>query len=173
MKYKINLLSLRQSSWLDRTIYFFLNYLRYILVITQIVVIGVFFYKFKVDQAIVDLTEAVAQKKEIITVSQPLIQEAHDVNFKLQQAETITTNQDKTVSMVDYFLSVFPQDLTLNKLTINVGNLKTEGITQNVAALQVFYLRLKKDKRFSLIDITSIKKTDAGYDFSLNLNQFN
>lgn len=173
MKYKINLLALKKESLLDQVIYFFLNYLRYILVITQIVVIGVFFYKFKVDQAIVDLNESVNQKKEIMTVSQPLIQEVQAVDFKLQQATTITSGQDKTVSMVDYFLSVFPQDLILNTLDINGDGLKTEGVTQNIVTLQSYYLRLKTEHRFKTVDLTSIKKTDAGYDFFLTLSQFN
>ena len=65
MKYKINLITRRKEKVVDKVIYFVMNYLRYILVITQIIVIGVFFYRFKIDQEMVDLQEAVQQKKEI------------------------------------------------------------------------------------------------------------
>ena len=68
MKYKINLLLPKEKNWLDKVIYFGLNYLRYILVITQTVIIMVFFYRFKIDQEIVDLKDAVKQKQEIIIV---------------------------------------------------------------------------------------------------------
>ncbi|PJB87766.1 hypothetical protein CO083_05355, partial [Candidatus Roizmanbacteria bacterium CG_4_9_14_0_8_um_filter_34_12] len=64
MKYKINLLLPKEKNWLDKVIYFGLNYLRYILVITQTVIIMVFFYRFKIDQEIVDLKDAVKQKQE-------------------------------------------------------------------------------------------------------------
>ena len=47
MKYKINLITKRKEKAVDKVIYFVMNYLRYILVITQIVVIGVFFYNLK------------------------------------------------------------------------------------------------------------------------------
>ncbi|MDO8741626.1 MAG: hypothetical protein Q7J11_00595, partial [Candidatus Roizmanbacteria bacterium] len=61
MKYKINLLEKKETSLLDKLTFFGLNYLRYIIVITQLVVIGVFFYRFQIDQSIIDLKEGVNQ----------------------------------------------------------------------------------------------------------------
>src|SRR3990167_464161 len=116
MKYKINLLGRRKEQPLERLIYFMLHYLRYILVITQIVVIGVFFYRFKVDQEMVDLQEALDQKKEIIQVSQPLIKEAKREAFKLDQARSIITRQLTLIESLDYLLSLFPENLFLTKL---------------------------------------------------------
>ena len=118
MKYKINLITQRKEKQIDRLIYFMLHYLRYILVITQIVVIGVFFYRFKVDQEMVDLQEALDQKKEIIQVSQPLIKEAKREAFKLDQARSIITRQLTLIESLDYLLSLFPENLFLTKLKV-------------------------------------------------------
>ena len=68
MRYKINLLEKKELNLLDKLTFFCLNYLRYIIVITQLVVIGVFFYRFQIDQRIIDLKEGVEQKKEIVQI---------------------------------------------------------------------------------------------------------
>jgi len=68
MRHRINLLEKKEQSLLDRLTFFGLNYLRYIIVITQLVVIGVFFYRFQIDQRIIDLKEGVEQKKEIVNI---------------------------------------------------------------------------------------------------------
>jgi len=73
MRYNINLIEKKEVSLLDRLIFFCLNYLRYIIVITQLVVIGVFFYRFQIDQRIIDLKEGVDQKKEIVKIVLPLL----------------------------------------------------------------------------------------------------
>ncbi len=57
MKYKINLLLKKEEGILDKIYIFLVNYLRYIIVITQFVVIGVFFYRLQVDQRVIDLKE--------------------------------------------------------------------------------------------------------------------
>ena len=64
MKYKINLLSkrLNKQSFLKKLNYFTYNYLRYILVITQLVVMSVLFFRFSIDQRIIDLKDEIYQQ---------------------------------------------------------------------------------------------------------------
>ena len=71
MRYKINLLEKKDIGLLDKLTFFGLNYLRYIIVVTQLIVIGVFFYRFQIDQRIIDLKEAVEQKREIVKIVLP------------------------------------------------------------------------------------------------------
>jgi len=169
MKYKINLIAKKQEDFFERIVYFLLNYLRYILVITQIIVIGVFFYKFKVDQEIIDLKETVDQKKEIITISQPLIKEVKAVDFKMNTIETILKDQNKLVDLISYTISNFPQAIRLIKLDISQKELKMEGTTQDINILKSFYMQIKKDNKFKKIDLQNIKKEDFGFSFNMQI----
>ncbi|MBI4225818.1 PilN domain-containing protein [Candidatus Roizmanbacteria bacterium] len=173
MKYKINLLTLKKEKLFDRVIYFVLNYLRYILVMTQIVVIGVFFYRFKVDQDLVDLQEAADQKKEIIKVSQPLIKEAKKEAFKLDQAQSIMTSQHTLLEAIDYLLSIFPENFFLNKMQISEDTISMAGFTQDPQTIKDFLNRLKKETKFKKIELQNIKKGEAGLEFSFELSKYN
>lgn len=172
MKYKINLLSRRKEQPLERLIYFMLNYLRYILVITQIVVIGVFFYRFKVDQELVDLQETVNQKKEIIEVSQPLIKEAKKEATRLSQLDSIIADQQTFLEATDYLLSMFPENFFLNKMQVSKDTISMNGYTQDPQSIRKFLERLKKEAKFKKVELKTIKKIDLGLEFSLELSKY-
>lgn len=172
MKYSINLLSEKEKPLLDRVMYFFLNYLRYIIIITQLVVIGVFFYRFQIDQRIVDLKESVDQKKEIVQVVLPLLQQAEIIDQRSSEAKKIFQKQQKLNSMIQYFLSQFPSNIQLINLEINPNSLKATGNSFDARQLQAFYTILKKDNKFTDIQLLNLRKTEIGYSFVLSLNNF-
>ena len=100
MKYKINLLEKKDASLLEKMTSFGLNYLRYIIVITQLVVIGVFFYRFQIDQSIIDLREGVDQKKKIAQIVLPLLNEAVKVEKKTLIIEKNIVKQKNFITML-------------------------------------------------------------------------
>jgi len=172
MKYKINLIRKKQESFFDSLIFFLLNYLRYILVITQIIVIAVFFYKFKVDQEIIDLKESVDQKKEIVSISQPLIKEAKALDLKMGYANKIITYQTKFGSTLVYFLGRFPESLWLTSLKITGDSIEAVGTGADANVIRFFYERLKKEKKFKKIDLLNVSKNMSGFSFLLKLSNF-
>lgn len=172
MRYKINLLEKKDSSLLDKLVFFGLNYLRYIIVITQLVVIGVFFYRFQIDQRIIDLKEAVEQKKEIIEIVLPLLNEAANIDKKTSIIEDVITKQKNFSDMVDYFLSQFPESIKLNNMEIKDQSIKISGNAENPQHLQAFFNLLKKQNKFKVITLRKIKKTATGYSFELFLEKF-
>lgn len=172
MKNRINLLLPKEQVLADRIIYFAQNYLKYILVITQIFVIGVFFYRFKVDQQIIDLKDGLMQKQEIVDVSQPLIDEAKDIDYKIKVAQEVIKKQEDLKAMMDYLLSRFPEGVTLSDLKIGLDEISFKGISNNSIVLQAFYNKLQKEGRFKTIILKNIKKTDVGYTFLFSLASF-
>ena len=172
MKYKINLMPKKDTPLVEKVFYFALNYLRYIIVITQLIVIGVFFYRFQIDQRIIDLKESVDQKKEIVNIIVPLLDEASRIDKKTIEIEKIINNQTSYSSMIAYLLSVFPETAILTNFESSGDSLKITGVASDPRHLQSFYYLLKKEKKFSSIEFQNIKKVDAGYDFTIALNKY-
>lgn len=172
MRKRINLLLPKEQSLSDKLIYFALHYLKYILVITQIVVIGVFFYRFQVDQQIIDLKDELLQKQEIVLVSRPLVEEAQQIDRKIKSITEILQKQELTSQMINYLLSNFPENIRLNDLNINGNNIEMKGISDNATIIQIYYARLKKENKFSTIDLSNVRKTSIGFSFSLRLGSY-
>jgi len=172
MRYKINLLSKKKISIIDKALHFSLNYLRYIIVITQLIIIFVFFYRFQLDQQIIDLKEATVQKKEIIQAVLPLLVEAEKIEKKQDAAKKVLSDQEKTISMFKYFLSIFPQGLILKEMNLDNDKIKISGSAIQVEHLQAFINLAKKENKFKQIDLISLKKDETGYNFELLFSQF-
>lgn len=172
MRYQINLLPPRDNNITDRIIYFSFHYLRYILVITQLVVIGVFFYRFQIDQQVVDLRDSIKQKSEIITVSNSLLKEMKTIDTKMQSIGIAVNNQGNLQKMYEYFLSSFPADLYLTKMELKPGEITIEGYTQNINIVKQYHNRLTQDKKFLEIKLESIKREDVNYIFTFSLKKF-
>ena len=172
MTYKINLLSKREMSFIDKTLYFFLNYLRYILVITQLIVIGVLFYRFRIDQNIIDLKDSLDQKREIVVAVKPLLNEAEKVNNQGIAIRKITREQQLHTDSINYLLSVFPEAIFLNSLSISDGQLRLKGTATNSRQLQLFYARLQTEKRFKSVALSNIQREGQGYIFNMVLNSY-
>lgn len=173
MTYRINLLSKPEASLIEKALYFFLNYLRYILVFTQIVVIGVLFYRFRVDQSIIDLKDSLSQKKEIIAAVKPLLDEAEKVNSQSIAIKKVTSEQNVQLSALKYIMSVFPEAAYLTSLTISELDFTLKGTSTDSRQLQLFYARLQTDKRFETVNLSNIRKVDEGYVFDLILGNYN
>lgn len=172
MRYKINLMNKKATPLTEKLVYFSLNYLRYIIVITQLVVIGVFFYRFQIDQKIIDLKEAVDQKKEIVQIVLPLMTEANRLDKKTIEIEKIIKKQDSFRTMFDYVMSIFPESVTLSDITIVQDSMSLTGTATNSKHLQAFYQRMKSDEKFTDVSFKNIKKGLTGYDFTLNMQKW-
>lgn len=172
MRYQINLLPPRDNNFTDRIIYFSFHYLRYILVITQLVVIGVFFFRFQIDQKVVDLRDSIKQKSEIITVSNSLLKEMKTIDIKMQSIGVAIENQSTLQKMYEYFLSSFPADLFLTKMELRNDGIIIEGYTQNIIIVKLYHARLNQDKKFLDIKLSTIKKEDINYIFTFSLKKF-
>ncbi len=172
MKYQINLLQQKEKSLADKIIYFALHYLRYILVVTQIVVIGVFFYRFKIDQEIIDLKDGLNQKEEIVAVSQSLLDEAKIVDLKLREIKTVFAFQNNFEGMFSYFLSIWPTKATVTRLEIADDSIEFEAVTSDPNYIKLFYNRLKEDNKFRIVNLGSIRRAGAEFYCPFKLKDY-
>lgn len=171
MKYNINLAGKKAPNVIDKIVYFFLNYLRYILVFTQLTVLAVFFFRFTVDENIIDLKDSIAQKKAIVQVVQPLLAEAKKINDQAKESTDIVDEQKETLSSINYILSIFPESISLNRLTYEEGLFRLTGTALDPKQLQFFYNRLKKERQFALVDLSNVKRDENGYAFTMEISK--
>ena len=172
MRYQINLLPPRDNNITDKIIYFSFHYLRYILVITQLVVIGVFFYRFQIDQQVIDLKDSIKQKNEIIVVSNALLKDMKTIDIKMRSIAQALDKQNNLEKMYAYFFSTFPADLYLTKLEMNNDEITVIGYTSNITTVKLYHSRLTRDKMFKEVKLDTIKKEDLNYIFTFSLKKF-
>jgi hypothetical protein len=172
MRYTINLFPQPERTVIDEVVYFAFHYLRYVLVITQFVVICVFFYRFKVDQEIVDLKDSLHNKREIIDSTATLLNEVRIVDGKINVANDLVIEQERTNIMVEYFFSKVPQEFELSGITIMPDSVSFTGETKDIDAIQIFYDSLNSDGRFEEVQFDEVTRALNSYSFSFQLSNY-
>lgn len=172
MKYLINLLPEKDRDATDKIIFFAFHYLRYILVITQFVAICVFFFRFKVDQQIVDERDALTQKRAIVDATQLLLDEVKVLDTKVSNIKVLLNKQDKTKEMYGYVLDSLPSEISVSKLNIKDLIVDIEGFSSNIDLVQQLFEKMKNENKFQKVKLTSVDKREDGYVFRLTLTTY-
>lgn len=172
MKYTINLLPKPEETVVDKAVYFSFHYLRYILVMTQFVVVCVFFYRFRVDQEIVDLKDNITHKQEIINATRSMLEEVKDIDTQLTRTSNIISEQDTMNLMFSYILAIKPPSVTFNQMKVSSDAIHVVGLAEDVQSVKIFYDSLTADERFETILFNDIKREEEGYTFVFTLQNF-
>lgn len=171
-KYQINLLLRRKKTinFSEKFIYFIFRYLKYIVVLTQIVIISVFFYRFSIDQKVADLKESVSQKQEVIKSTFSLVSEAKAIESKSSEIKNFLNRQKQFTDNLHYILSVVPENIVIKTFNIDEKAIKIEGGANNFLIIKQFYEKLKKDNKFKQITLDKIAKTSNGFEYAISIN---
>jgi Tfp pilus assembly protein PilN len=138
-------------------------------VITQFVVICVFFYRFKVDQEIVDLKDGLVQKKQIVEATDTMLKEISYLESKTTNIKDILTKQDSFYTAFNYFTQSIPSDIVITSIVVVLDTIECEGLSVNPASIQNFQQQLVNEKRFENVELYNVRKTDTGFIFGLKL----
>jgi len=172
MKYLINLFPELEKNSTDKIIYFAFHYLRYILVITQFVAICVFFFRFKVDQDIVDLKEKYDQKQSIVIATNDLLTRVQQIDTKMKQVAILLDKQEAFQSEFNYISSKLPQEISLSEFQLSDDGIILQGVSDGIDPVKLMYDDLRTEKRFKNIDLSNIEKSAEGFVFNMNLSEF-
>ncbi len=169
-QFEINLLPKKKNKVADRLLHFVLYYFRYIIVITQIVVIGVFFFRFRVDQQVIDLKEAFKQKQQILAVTIPIVEEAREVSVKADKVSEIITQQETVLARTSFLLKNLPEDTSLFRLESSDDSVTIEGQSLNVFSVRALHRKIALREGFESASITSIQPLqDGSFSFTIQI----
>lgn len=139
----------------DRVFYFVFHYFRYILVLTQICVVGVFFYRFTVDQGIIDTKEAINQKVAMLKVVGGIVNEATMLEGRIELVSEKLNRQKYSASLLQSTLANTSES-SLKSIDLDSNLMKLSLLLPSVDLIQIWEDELKKSNPF----IKSIK-TDS------------
>ncbi len=164
--YDINLLPKRKNNAADILLTFILYYFRYIIVITQIIVIGVFFFRFRVDQQVIDLKESFKQKQQILAVTIPIVEEAKVIERKSKDIRLIVDQQDQTLDTLAFILKSVPREITIKNIQLLDNETIISGTSTQVFAIRAYHKKLTTHAGFELAEILSIERQlDGSFEF--------
>ena len=143
-----------------------LTYGRYIIIIIQIVVLSVFFLRFKLDRDHTDLKEAVSQKQALVQSVAELEAEIRAVQKKIAYISQITSNQDLSIRVMQFFQDNTPVDTTFTILNISNDTISFIASAKDLKSFNFLLRRLQQPNRFTDVNLEDIqRKADGRVEF--------
>ena len=175
-KYKINLLKEKEVDMGKKITFFLYHYLRYVIIITATIVIGVFFYRYLIDQQVIDLKEQVNEKQEIINVTKPLVAKVEEISKKIGEINTRLVDQDNFSANIRYALSVIPEKIILTDFKFESKRILIGGISADYTTVRILQYKLSREVvynsrniKYKKVTIDKIIKGTQGFEFAISI----
>jgi hypothetical protein len=166
--FRFNLFHKKGGSFIADAVLFFNTYAKYIIIITQLVVLSVFFIKIVLDQSIIDLKESIDQKNQIILAAIPMINNSTQLSQKMELMNGLVDQTVRQYQLLTATLKNIPQSVTLDHVVIGAKGLTVSGHTFESVDIKRLQLRLQKIKLGSVtIDRVSKEKNIYSFDLSV------
>lgn len=154
-----------------------LTYGRYIIIITQIFVLSVFFLRFKLDRDHTDLKESVSQKQALVESVSDIETEIRRVQGRLIHIKDITANQDGLMKVIRFLQENTPSDTTFSTLALSPEKIHFSATAKNLRTFNLLLGKLQQGNKFTDVTLQDIlRRSDGRIEFKIeakiNLEEF-
>ena len=159
----VNLVKNNEVSSFDRFIDWTLTIGRLIVIITEIIAVSAFVYRFSLDQKLVDLHSSIKQKQSIISSLKNDENKYRNLQDRIALAANFSEKAIKTTQTITDIGNLMPSQAKINNLVFNKNQVNIGTNVASVSLLADFINSLKNYNGIKSISIDSIEnRTSAG-----------
>lgn len=137
-----------------------LNIGRWIVIITEFIVILAFLSRFKLDRDLTNLNEQVRQKQAIINSSSNLEKEFRFLQKRLTTAENLKKSQIEAQQVLDIFTELIPFGIQLSNFNYASQKISFTASANSEIAFAGFLKNLKDSPKFKSVDISKVSTNE-------------
>ena len=150
----INLLK-RQTSLIDRFITWALTIGRLLVIVTEIVALSAFIYRFSLDRQLIDLNAKITQEQAIVNYLKDNEKTYRNLQDRLTTATNYSTLGVNRFKIFSDIVGFTPAGMSFNNLTLYENRVKIDANIDSVSSLSTF---VNSIKNYPAIDTVSIDK---------------
>lgn len=146
------------------------TYGRYIMILTEIIVLLAFISRFSLDRKLTDLNEEISQKQAIIEANNDLEQQILVLQQKLISLRTLVASQKAPLDSFQSIRTALSPDVYLESLDVSDKSAKMTVIAGTTQGISVLLTGLKTNPHFTDIQVGDISlKQTGGTQFDLTI----
>ncbi len=145
---------------------------RYIIILTEMVVILAFLSRFKLDKDLADLNDSISGKKNILVATYAIEQNFRSAQTRINQAKELLAITPSASTLLGKVTSTVPQGVILAALNISLVDkaITVAAVTQSEGPLNQYLAALSADKTWSKVDLTDVQSMENIITFSLKIS---
>ena len=157
----INLIKNKQIPLFDKFINWALTVGRLIVILTEIVAISAFIYRFSLDERLIDLHSSIKQQQNLISLLRQDENKYRNLQDRIALASSLMKKNVKTNKIVFDIVGLTPQGVKIDNLTFNKDKLTINADINFVSSLTDFINVLKDYPDIKAVSIDNIESEPA------------
>ena len=171
-QFRFNLLIKKEKAVFAEAVSFLNSYAKYVIVLTQIMVLVVFFVKIILDQTVIDLKETIDQKNQIILTAKEMIDNNNVLARKLAEVALILETNDYRYQTLSSILTHVPDSIKVNSIRLQKQEIVLDGESSNANDIQRMQLKLSETIN-QPVSIKQLNKKQNVFYFKLKITNEN
>jgi Tfp pilus assembly protein PilN len=147
---------------------------RYIVIVTELIVIVAFVSRFKLDHDLTNLNEEIKEKQARIEAMSEFEKEFRFLQKRLQTVSQIQGAQKTTSGTIQRLIPLIPIDVSLTSLSVNEKTIDLSAVALSAEGLASFINNLKESPHFNQLNLQNVSTGTeqlAGIQFNLSFVQ--
>lgn len=157
---EVNLLPQEEfdSSTKGRILHWLLGAFRYIIIVTELIVVMAFISRFYFDSKLADLNDEIEQKSAYITSQKPLEDNFRQTQTRLNIFGEMSSPSNKVSPILEDVVNRLPSDVSLTQLSIDEKNMALiQAETLSDLSIQQFLVNLSSSPNFQNVSLTQVE----------------
>lgn len=147
-----------ESSTMGRVLHWLLSTFRYLVIVTEMVVIAAFLSRFYFDSVNADLNDEIKQKQTYIEAYLPFEKNFRAVQAKLSIYNQARQNEGKAQDLVELIVSKMPADLYLEEINLGIdGETLIRGASLSERSIQQLVVNLADDPKITSAQLVQVE----------------
>lgn len=137
-----------------------LTYGRYIIIVTELIVLLAFFSRFKFDQELTDLHESIQHKQAVITSVADFEREVRSLQERIKKIAGLEQDHALYLTTIGVLNDIMPADVILSTLSFKGKSVTLKAIAYSRRGIASFLSSLKTAKLFSAVNLGPIEQSE-------------
>jgi len=145
---------------------------RYIVIGTELVVIGSFLARFSLDRQVTDLNEAIAQEQSIVASYGDLEQEARAIQERLALVASLVDRQPNVENLLREVSVLTPVDVVYSFVGLSAEKAVLRGIAFSEGGFRTLLAVMQESRRFDQVRLNRVSSDGdrgAGIEFEVEM----
>lgn len=153
----INLVKKKETVSFDKFSNWALSIGRLIIIVTQIIAISAFIYRFSLDQKLVSLHDEIEQKQKQLSLLKKDEENFRNLQDRLDLASNFSQEGTRVYNIFHDIVSFTPEDLKFNELTLKTDQTTIKINANSIPSLTQFVNSLKNYRNIGSVSVDNIE----------------
>ncbi|MCL5746850.1 MAG: hypothetical protein M1277_01030 [Patescibacteria group bacterium] len=166
----INLIRKEGVSFFDSFLNWVLTYGRFLVIVTELIALSAFLYRFSLDRKLSDLRDQIKQKQAVVDLLKNNENTYRNLQDRLSEIALLGDSAVTKAKIIKNIISLVPYGFFIDTITESSSSIMVSGHATSSQALLVFIDRLKNYQYTDSVNLTNIENKTAQASLAVTIS---